>query len=59
MKAEIMKDGYIQITAENIPEAFALKSLYPLQETRCESCGQVKEKPVVINTNILNKEDNL
>jgi hypothetical protein len=55
MKAEIKKDGFIWITAEDATEAFALNHLVPVGDKAevCKECNQVKI-PVVIDASVLN-----
>lgn len=55
MKAEIRKDGFIWIIAENATEAFALNHLVPAGSKAevCKECKQVKI-PVVIDVSVLN-----
>lgn len=55
MKAEINKDGYIHITAENIAEAFALQYITDHVDPRCNPQIILPDSPppVVIDYSIL------
>ena len=51
MKAELRDGGYIEISAESIAEAFALRHIMPrVDGDSCGNCGR-QDVPIIINTN--------
>ena len=52
MKAEITRDGYIQITAETIVEAWALNGVWPVGMS-VEHRGKNQDR-VIVDCSILN-----
>ena len=56
MKAEIDRYGGLIISAETIPEAFALQYIFPISEV-CPECNQMKPlMPLVIDYSVLNAD---
>ena len=57
MKAEIDKHGGLIISAETIPEAFALQYIFPISEV-CAECNQMKPlMPLVIDCSVLTEKE--